>query len=271
MRPARAAVITAAVIIGVISLFVVSSNEGPLGEWLLAVAWLGTPLAVAGGIVAYRLTARMDGADLAERILSLATAGRDDWDRAMRAELASVEGTTERRRFALGCLLTTLRVGTGRGQWITALTTGIVLGLATLVTSRVQLGGGRTGILVITLYMPAIVVFVVSLVTARGHRSFRAGLVTGSLALLSALLFVFAVAVVEASRWWEVAGVYLMDGDAPRVPTDRAGAMLDAVSPTFVIFHLVIWVAWPVLGAATGAWMVERSEDGARPAATASV
>jgi hypothetical protein len=267
MSPARAAATTTAVIIGIISLFIVSSNGGPLLEWLLAIAWLGAPLATAGGIIAYRLAARVDGVDLADRLLSLVTADREEWDRAMRAELASIEGSRERRRFAFGCLITTLRVGTGRVQWIVALSTGIVLALATLVTSRVQLGGGRTGILVATLYGPAVVIFVVSLINARAERSFRAGLVTGILALLSAMLLVFAVAVVEASRWWEVAGVYVMDGDSPRLPIDRAGAMLDAVSPTFVLFHLVIWISWPVLGAALGAGLSRPVEE-ARPAAT---
>jgi hypothetical protein len=85
MSPARAAATTTAVIIGIISLFIVSSNGGPLLEWLLAIAWLGAPLATAGGIIAYRLAARVDGVDLADRLLSLVTADREEWDRAMRA------------------------------------------------------------------------------------------------------------------------------------------------------------------------------------------
>jgi hypothetical protein len=271
VRPARTAVITGLLIIGIIASFIVGSNEGPLGEWLLATAWLGTPLALAGGIIAYRFAARWRGDDLAERVLSLASGDGDEWDRAMKAELGSIESPRERRRFAVGCLLTTLRVGTSRSQWVVALTTGAALAVATMATSRLQLGGGRTGILVVTLYVPAVIFLFVSLVTARAERSFRAGLVTGSLALLLALLLVFGVALMEASRWWEVAGVYVMDGDSPRMPIDRMGAMLDVVSPTFILFHLVIWLSWPVLGAAVGALMGRRTEDRATPAATAGV
>jgi hypothetical protein len=258
------------VIFGLMALFVVTTNEGTPTGRALAIAWLATPLVVAGAILAYRVATRMRGTDFAERLMNLATAEDEEWDRAMRAELASIDDPGERRRFALGCLLTTFRIGIGRGQWVIAATSGIFLALATLVTSRVQLGGG-TGIMGFTIYGPVLVLFVVSLVTARRGGSFHTGLVTGALTMLSALFFIFIVAGVEAARWWEMAGVYVMDGDPPRVPITPAGAVLNAISPFFMIFHLLIWAPWLVLGAAAGSTKAGRRQDGALPAATAGV
>jgi hypothetical protein len=270
VNPLRAAASTAGVIVALVALFVVITNEGTPADQALAVAWLATPLVVAGAILAYRLAARARGADLPERLLNLATAGSEEWDRAMRAELASIDGPRERRRFALGCLLTTVRVGTGRAQWVIAVTTGIVLALATLVISRAQFASG-TGIIGFTIYGPVLLLFVVSFVTARRAGSFRSGLFTGGLAMVSTLLLVFIVALVEAGRWWELGGVYVMDGDPPRLPIDRVDAMLNAISPFFMIFHLLMWAPWPVLGAAAGWSKGRRRQDGALPATTAGV
>jgi hypothetical protein len=261
-------VTTSLVVIGLVGLFVSATNDANASGVLLATAWLGSPLAAAGAVLAYRLAARAHGADLAERMLSLATADSEEWDRAMRAELASIDDLRDRRRFVFGCLLTTLRVGIGRGKRVIALTTGIVLALAALVTSRVQLGGG-TGIMGFTIYGPVLVLFVVSLVGARRAGSFRHGLLTGSLAMVSTLLFIFVVAGVEAARWWETAGVYVMDGDPPRLPINRMSAVLNAISPFFMIFHLLVWIPWPVLGALAGSRSSRHREDGARTATIA--
>jgi hypothetical protein len=46
--------------------------------------------------------------------------------------------------------------------------------------------------------------------------------------------------------------------------------MLDAVSPNFLLFHLWMWAAWPVLGAAVGV-MGRSTVEKARPAASAEV
>lgn len=140
--------------------------------------------------------------------------------------------------------------------------------MATLVTSRVQLGGG-SGIIGFTIYGPVLPLFVVSLVTARRAGSFRSGLFTGALTIVSTLVFIFMVAAgVEAGRWWEMAGVYVMDGDPPRLPINRWGALLNAVSPFFMIFHLLVWIPWPVLGAFAGSRGLRREE--ARTATIAS-
>ena len=74
----------------------------------------------------------------------------------------------------------------------------------------------------------------------------------GWVALLAGLFGMLAVSMVEASHWHDVAGVYLIDGDAPKVATDRLDAVLDPASPQFVVLHLLFWIPWPVLGAAAG-------------------
>lgn len=281
MKPARAAWITGAVIFGLIALLVTAgigdSAEGGnrIGQMISAIAILGAPQAVAAAVVAGRVASVARGRDLAERLLELATTGghgmSDDWGRAMRAELAIIDSPRERRRFAIGCLLTPLRVGTGRGLWLIALGTGAALSLATFAISRVTLAGGRGGIMEFTLLGPILVLFIVAFVATLATRSFRTGVVLGGIAMLAALIGVLGVATAEAGWWYEVAGVYIMDGDSPKVALDRLGAMFDPVSPVFVLFHLLIWVPWPVLGAAAASLSVHRLEDQARPAATADV
>lgn len=269
MSPARAAWITGSIIIATTALFVSSWAWSSPTELLLPTAFLGLPLALAGSVLAYRLAAAPSDRDLAERLLDLATTGRDEWERAMRAELASIEDPKERRRFALGCLVTTVRVE-ARSRWPIVIGTGVVLAIGTLVTSRVLLGGQRTGIMIFTLYPPAVALFAVSLITARRAGSFRAGLVVGALASVAAILAVFAMAMLEAGQWHDAAGVYIMDGDAPKHAIDRIGATLDAISPNFLLFHLWTWAAWPVLGAALGA-RGKGTLERARPAASAGV
>jgi hypothetical protein len=63
----------------------------------------------------------------------------------------------------------------------------------------------------------------------------------------------------EAARWHEVAGVFLMDGDVPSHGLTRTEAILDPVSPTFLIAFLLVWTPWPVLGAAAGSWCRRRA------------
>lgn len=171
MSPVRAAWVAGAGIIVLTGVFVSSWTLAWPGELLQGTAFLGIPPALAGSVIAYKLASAPRGRDLAEKLLGLGSSGGDEWDRAMRAELASIDDPRERRRFAAGCLLTTLRLAP-RGNWPLVITTGIVLGLGTLLTSRVLLGEDRSGIMVFTIYPPVLILFAVSLVTARRSRSF---------------------------------------------------------------------------------------------------
>jgi hypothetical protein len=237
-----------------------------------ALAIFGTPLAAASAFVVDRSASVARGRDASERLLGLATAGlrgpRHEWGVAMRAELASIEAPRERRRFALGCTVAALRAGTGLGPWLGAVGTGVAFGVGTYAASRATLAGGREGIMGYTLFVPAAALFGLAFVTALATRSFRSGLVTGMLALVAGLGAMLGVATVEAAHWYDVAGVYLMDGDAAQASLDRLGAVLHPVAPHFVAFHLLMWVPWPVLGAAAGSWIRRHSGRQATPAAS---
>jgi hypothetical protein len=265
--------ITAAAAIGLAPSFffwahnALTTDGGNKLEGLIAVlAIFGTPLAIASALVVERSASAGRGRDRPERLLGLATAGlrgsRREWGAAMRAELASIDAPRERRRFARGCAVAAIRAGTGWRPWLIAIGVGVAFAVGTYAASRASLAGGRSGIMGYTLLPPVAALFSLAFATALVTRSFRSGLVTAVLALVAGLVGMLAVAMVEAAHWYDVAGVYLMDGDAPKEGgLDRVGAVLDPVAPTFVVFHLLIWAPWTVLGAAAGSWL-RRHVDG---------
>jgi hypothetical protein len=249
-----------------------TTNGGNKLEGLVAaLAIFGVPLATASALVVDRFASVARGRDTSERLLGVATAGlqgsRHEWGIAMRAELASIDAPRERRRFATGCTVAALRAGTGWGPWLVACGAGVVFAVGTYAASRASLAGDREGIIGYTLFVPAAALFALALVTALAMRSFRSGVVSGMLALVAGLGAMLGVAIVEAARWYDVAGVYLMDGDAPNDGLDRLGAVLDPVAPQFVALHVLIWVPWPVLGAAAGSWRRRHAGRQATPAA----
>jgi hypothetical protein len=184
----------------------------------------------------------------------------------MCSELASIDDPRDRRRFAIGCAAAALRTGPGRGQWLVAIGVGILFAVGTFAASRGSLGGEREGIMGFTLLWPELALLAVAFGSAMVTRSFRAGLVTGALALLAGIVAMLAVSMAEAAHWHDVARVFLMDGDAPSGGRlERIDAVLDPVRPTFVVLHVLIWAPWPVLGAAAGAWsgrVAERRDHG---------
>jgi hypothetical protein len=187
---------------------------------------------------------------------------RDEWGVAMRAELASIDDPRERRRFALGCTVTALRVGAGRGPWLIAVGTGLLFAICTFAASRGTLPGGTVGTIGFTLASPPLMLFAVTFLTALTTRSFRTGLASGVLALLAGLVCMLAVAMAEAAHLHGVAGNYLTYGNFPREGIDRFDA-----GPAFVVGYLLIWLPWPVLGAAAGSWRRGRTPDKAPLAA----
>lgn len=281
MTPARAAWIGAAVAGGVTAVvwWLVMAGFSDGGETLVGqiavVAFLATPLAIAGAVIARRCAVAAHGRDLSERLLGLSMAGlresRGEWSAAMRAELASIDDSSERRRFAVGCAVTALRTGTGRAPWLIAIGTGIVFAVGVFAASRATLADGRGGIMGFTLLWPPLLLFAVTFFTALGARSLHIGLVSGVLALFAGLLGVLGSAMAEAAHWHEVAGVYLMDGDYPKGGLDRLEAVLDPLGPSFVVHHLLFWAPWPLLGAAAGSWRHHPSQEGASLAARGSV
>ena len=225
-------------------------------QFILAALVVGTPMAIAAALIVHRFRADPIGRDWPERILDDSTAGLTDsgadWGAAMRAELASIRGRRERRRFAIGCAISAIRMGTRHRLRLVVVGSSVLFAAGTFAASRASLAGGRGGIMGFTLLMPIVMLFALAFVMALITRSFFTGVVIGWIALLAGLVGMLAVSMVEASHWHDVAGVYLIDGDAPRVAIDRLDAVLDPVSPQFVVLHLLFWIPWPVLGAAAG-------------------
>jgi hypothetical protein len=145
------------------------------------------------------------------------------------------------------------RSAIGSAGLLIAVFVGAGLGATTLVSSRASLAGDRSGSL---FYVLLIVTPLVLLVVACGvgfvRSSCRSGVEVGLVASFGALVGIVAVATPEGAHWAQTAGVFMLDGDAPVEPlTPRAGA-LDALKST-LIFGLVTWLPWPVIGAALGA------------------
>jgi hypothetical protein len=268
MTPSRVAAIVGVVLWSLVATFLWSAPpEGSDGgdRWrqlLAATALLGTPLAAAGAVVAHRLIETARGRDASERLVRLATAGlggREEWGAAMLAELACIDDASERRRFAIGCAVAALRTGTGPVPWLVAAGIGLLFATGTVAASRATLAGERGGIAEVAIAWPPLALFAVTFVTTRAVSSFRVGFIAGGLALLAGLLCTAVASMFEAARWHEVAGVFLMDGDVPSHGLTRTEAILDPVSPTFLIAFLLVWTPWPVLGAAAGSWCRRRA------------
>lgn len=232
----------------------------PFIQALAPTLMLGVPLALASVVIVRRVAEAAVGVDFPARLIAVSTAGlpedRREWGSAMRAELDAVEGASARRRFATGCSLAAIWAGITRRAVVLAAGFAALIGLGTLIASRVSLGLERGGILSYSTLVPVAVLFTVGLMGAR--RSFRAGLTTGALTLVFSLVCVAIVGTVEAGLWFDSAGVYIMDGDSPKAGMTRAAVILDPISPSFVLLHLLFWLPWSVLGAALGTRRADR-------------
>lgn len=194
--------------------------------------------------------------DFAERLLGLATLGlpprRRGWGQAMRAELSAIESTAERRDFALSAARAALRQGVAL-QLIPALAASLAVAAIVLIASRWQLASGGPGVLGATVFLPALPLGVAAFVAGRRAHSFRFGLRTGALAVLGAFSALFVMLAVEGQVWMQRVGVFMLDGDPPRVPVGAGEIALDLITTGMWVGHLLIWLPWPVIGAALGA------------------
>lgn len=230
--------------------------------------FIGTTLVIGGlpataaWLIVRRGAAAAIGPDAHARLLALATAGlrrgHAESGAAVRAEFAGIDRRDERRRFALGRAWTALRTGWTRTGLLVAAAVGACLAATTLFTSRASLAGDRTGSLFVVLI---VVTPVALLAVACGvgflTRSVRSGIEVGFLAMLGAFVGIVAVAMPEGALWAETAGVFMLDGDAPAVALTGGAGALDALQST-LIFGLLTWPAWPVIGAELGAALRRR-------------
>jgi hypothetical protein len=110
---------------------------------------------------------------------------------------------------------------------------------------------GQDGLGSVSVLLPPVMLFAIGFVGARSARSLRFGVETGILAAFTTLVAVAVVFGVEAAHWFDVAHVYVLDGEYADVDTSRT-AVLDAVHPIILLVHLLFWLPWPVLGAIAG-------------------
>lgn len=269
MTPSKAAWGVGTLVIGILlvlaATMTANSTDGfDLGQTLITALIPGLPLAFAAAATVRVLQSDAGTGDVPERLVNVATTGlpssREEWGPAMKAELSSIEGSRERWRFAAGCVIGSLRITLDRRSWLVAIASGGLVAATTLAASRLSLAGGRAGIIMATLYLPAGFLFLAGVVSAWSRRSFRSGLVTGGLALVLTLVAWVVMAMSEGTHWQSVAGVFLMDGDRPKTGLTPTQAALDPVSPPFLLLHLLIWLPWPVLGALLGAGLSRQKE-----------
>jgi hypothetical protein len=217
---------------------------------------IGGLLGFTAGIAAHQIAAAARGRDGAERLLAFATAGlprwRAEWGSAMLAELAAIDDADERRRFARTASVAAFGQGLGL-QISLALATAAVAAAAAVTASRIQLQEGQPGIFDVTVFAPALILFVVGAVTACATRSFRIGLQTGALALVASFAAVFTVVALEGLVWMDRHGVFVLDADAPSRVVGDAEVILDFFTTGLWMLHLLFWIPGLVAGAALGA------------------
>ncbi|WP_446219334.1 hypothetical protein [Micromonospora sp. IBHARD004] len=226
----------------------------PFDVLLVALAW-NMPWPVLGAALGARTAGRQHAArDVWQILLDLATAdlpdNRSAWGAALRAELAAIDPPAERRRFALGGVRAALRSALPHGAWLLAAGTAVVVAGSTLAASRWSLAHDRGGILGFWVFLPMPLLLAVALTTAWRNRSFGAGLRTGALAGLAALVAVLAVSLPEAVVWANQHAGYLSTGDA--VPPTWQAAVLDVLRPEFLLGMIFEWTAGTATGAALG-------------------
>jgi len=83
-------------------------------------------------------------------------------------------------------------------------------------------------------------------------------------ALIAILVGVLATAIPEGALWAREAGVLLLDGDYPSTPLTPGEGAHDALRATLT-WGLLLWLPWPVLGAAAGARLRPKSTSSAAP------
>lgn len=199
--------------------------------------------------------------DGAERLLDLATAElpsyRAEWGEAMRSELASIDDPDARRQFARSAARAAF--GNGLGMMIGfGVGAGLLVASVVLVASRLRLADGGPGLLEATVPVPAFILLLVTLLSAALARSFRFGLVTGVLALVTSFVALFAVLAAEGIVWMNRHGVFLLDGDPPRGVVDTPDIVFNLFSTGMWAGHLVLWVPAVLIGTALGAWIGSR-------------
>jgi hypothetical protein len=196
--------------------------------------------------------------DRAGRMLAFAASGlprnRAVWGAAMRAELAAIDEPGARRRFARSATRAALAYGYGIRIGLPLLA-GVIVAAISVVASRVMLADTGTGLLSVTVPIPALVLLLVALAAGAFGSSARVGLEAGLVALAACAVATFAVLALEGQVWMSLRGVFILDGDPPRMPVGASGIALNVFTTGMWVGHLVVWVPALLIGAALGGWI----------------
>ena len=210
--------------------------------------------------------------DGSERLLRFATTGlpanRVAWGAALRAELASIESGAERTRFARSAAVSM----SGHTVWArlaAAAAVGGIVAIVTAIASRAQPLDTATGILGVTVALPAALLLAVAAVFTATSRSMATGLRVGMVALVASFLAVLGVTAVVGLERFPLGGVFLLDGEPVPDSLPAADAALNLVASGMWIGHVILWgvatVVGTLIGGALGAFA--RLERSPRPIA----
>jgi hypothetical protein len=212
--------------------------------------------------------------DRPQRFLAVATVGlprgRAEWGAAMRSELASIDDPNARRQFARSAGIAAFKRGLGIRVCLPILA-GLWVGGVVLAASRLQLANGGSGLLPVTVPVPALVLLLLTLLAAGLTRSFRFGLETGFSALLVSSVVLFAVLALEGIVWMDRLGVFILDADPPKSPVNTVDVVFDVFSTGMWVGHTIVWFSAMVIGASLGALLGQRMPSptgGVSPTAT---
>jgi hypothetical protein len=161
-----------------------------------------------------------------------------------------------------GCLWLTLAppraLATQRLPVGIAVGTAVVAAGGVLLTSRLLSGDAAALTLFYALQLPLVAVFSGSVIMA-ATRGYRAGLQTTVWTALLTSLAIFAVAVPEAARSFQLEQTLIYFGD--RIPPDAAGESLRLATWGLLLFPFW-WLPFGLMGAGLAAWAARRT---ARP------
>ena len=144
----------------------------------------------------------------------------------MRAEVAAIEDPDAARRFARSAAMAAFLRGWGVRLGGALIAAALIAAITFWRRPRPPADGGP-GVLGVTVPLPALVLLAVTGVTAAITRSFRIGVETGALSLVLGWAALSAVLAGEGRLWMDRHGVFVLDGDPPKVPVDRSDVVFD--------------------------------------------
>jgi hypothetical protein len=129
---------------------------------------------------------------------------------------------------------------------------GLLAAVSTVAWSRISLAGEQSGIFIQVTSFGTLVLLAAGFAGSVQGRSYRAGFEAALFCLVTVVIGTLAVEMVERAYWISEAGVYPLDGDAPKAGAGPAALDPLTGAPVFLLFQLLAWVPPAFLGAVLG-------------------